>query len=237
MRHRSWLIVPAAQPAAVAAAARSGADVLVLDLVEFVAVRDRDTARAGLPAAVQTVAAGGAAVFVQTTPGQAMADLMAAVMPGVAGVVLARAESPEEIAAVAGLLQRLEHERGLVAGSLRIVAALETAAGNERAHAIAQSDPRILGLTLGRADLVMDLRAEPSGELHLLPYLMQRLVLIAGATGKIPLGAWWRHPDRGLLATPEATRLAGERGRAIGYRGALCIEPAQVAALNAAYAC
>ena len=86
-----------------------------------------------------------------------------------------------------------------------------------------------------RADLVMDLRPEPDGEIHLLPYLMQRLVVIAGALGKTPLGAWWRAPDRGLLATPQNTFAAAQRGRAIGFRGALCLRPEQVDALNRAY--
>jgi len=38
----------------------------------------------------------------------------------------------------------------------------------------------------------MDLRPEPSGELHLMPYLMQRLITAANAAAVMPLGAWWR---------------------------------------------
>jgi len=235
MTHRSWIIVPALRTEAVAQAVAAGADVVVLDLVEFVAERERAAARAAVKAAVAVVRAAGASAWVQTTPGSAAIDLSAAVVPGLAGIVLARTEAVRDVTAVAEGLDRLERERGIAIGTLRLVAALETAEGNHHAHDIACASPRVWGLTLGRADVVMDLRAEPSGELHLLPYLMQRLVLIAGATERVPLGAWWRHPDRGLLATPEATRLAGVRGRAIGYRGALCIEPAQVAALNAAY--
>ena len=70
----------------------------------------------------------------------------------------------------------------------------------------------------------------------MMPYLMQRLVMLAGATGVTPLGAWWRAPDRGLLATPENTLKAAQRGRAMGFKGALCLRADQVAALNAAYA-
>ena len=235
MMHRSWIIVPALRAEAVAQAVAAGADVVVLDLVEFVVERDRATARAAVKEAVSTVRAAGASVYVQTTPACAEVDLSAAVAPGLAGVLLSRTETPGDVTAVAEGIARLEGERGIAAGTVRLVAALETAEGNHHAYDIARATPRVWGLTLGRADLVMDLRAEPSGELHLLPYLMQRLILIAGASGRVPLGAWWQHPDRGLLATPEATRRAGERGRAIGYRGGLCIEPAQVAALNAAY--
>jgi citrate lyase beta subunit len=94
----------------------------------------------------------------------------------------------------------------------------------------------VRALTLGRADLVMDLRAEPSHEIHLMPYLMQRLIIIARAAGVAPIGAWWRAPDRGLLATPENTYEAAQRGRAIGFKGAMCLRANQVEPLNRAFA-
>ena len=131
-------------------------------------------------------------------------------------------------------LDRLEKDRGIAAGA-KIVAAVETAPGNHAAYDIARASPRVAGLTLGRADLVMDLRPEPSGEIHLMPYLMQRLVVIARAAGVTPIGAWWRAPDRGMLATPDNTRSAAQRGRAIGFKGAMCLRPDQVAPLNEAY--
>jgi citrate lyase subunit beta/citryl-CoA lyase len=119
---------------------------------------------------------------------------------------------------------------------VEIIAAVETARGNHAAHEISRASRRVSGLTLGRADLIMDLRAEPSGEIHLMPYLMQRLIIIAGAAGVTPSGAWWRAPDRGLLATPEHTYDAAHRGRAIGFKGAMCLRAIQVAPLNKAFA-
>jgi citrate lyase beta subunit len=68
-----------------------------------------------------------------------------------------------------------------------------------------------------------------------MPYLTQRLIVIAGALGKTPLGAWWRAPDRGLLATPQNTYQAAQRGRAIGFKGALCLRPDQVEPLHRAF--
>ena len=49
------------------------------------------------------------------------------------------------------------------------------------------------------------------------------------------MGAWWREPDRGLLATPENTYTAGFRGRAIGFKGSMCITEEQVGPLNQAF--
>jgi citrate lyase subunit beta / citryl-CoA lyase len=229
---RSWLIVPASGSREVAEAARSGADVVVLDLVELAA--DKGAARKAARAAVESLKTGPAAVYAQVDANALEADLEACAWPGLAGVVISRVETARQIQDAARRLDRLEKERG-IAPALAIVAAVETAPGNHAAEDIATASPRVKALTLGRADLVMDLRPEPSGELHLMPYLMQRLVIVAGAAGVTPIGAWWRAPDRGLLATPENTRRAGERGRAIGFKGAMCLRPDQVEPLNMAY--
>jgi citrate lyase subunit beta/citryl-CoA lyase len=234
-KRKSWLLVPVSKPDLIARAAKSGADVIVLDLAELVAEAQLDAARESFRTALQSVPASGAEVFAQVDPTALYADLTACVHPGLAGIVITRAESIGEIAEADALLDRLERERGIAAGTLQIVAALETARGNHAAYEIARASPRICALTLGRADVVMDLRPEPSNEIHLMPYLMQRLVIVARAAGVTPLGAWWRAPDRGLYATEENTSAAGHRGRAIGFKGALCLVEQQVAALNRAY--
>jgi citrate lyase subunit beta/citryl-CoA lyase len=213
-------------------AASCGADAVVLDLLELVA--DRGAARRAVRPALESLEAGSAAVYAQVDAAALGADLDACAWPGLAGIVISRAETPQQIRDAAQLLDRLEKERG-IGKRVSIVAAVETAPGNHSACDIACASPRVTALTLGRADLVMDLRPEPSGEIHLMPYLMQRLIVIAGAAGVTPIGAWWRVPDRGLLATPDNTRRAAQRGRAIGFKGAMCLRPDQVAPLNEAY--
>lgn len=229
---RSWLVVPMSKTEQIAQAAQSGADVVVLDLVELVAEEDKPAAREKVQAAIHTVQACGAEVFAQIDPVLLYADLHACVWPGLSGVVVSRAESPQQMIEVEALLSRLENERGILPNTLNIVAALETARGNHAAYDIGRASQRLWGLTLGRADLIMDLRSEPSHEIHLMPYLMQRLVIIAKAVDVTPIGAWWRAPDRGLLATPENTYQAAQRGRAIGFKGAMCLLANQVEPLN-----
>jgi citrate lyase subunit beta/citryl-CoA lyase len=229
---RSWIIVPSDDAPQIAQAAAAAADVLVLDLMEFVAETMKPAAREGLRETIQQVARGSAAVFVQVDKELLYADLSAAVWPGLTGVLMPRLESPQEVLEAASLLTRLEDKRGLRPGVLQIVAVLDTAKGNDAAMAIARANHRLCALTLGRADLVMDLRPEPSGEFHLMPYLMQRLITVANAAGIVPLGAWWRAPARGLLASPDDTYSAAVRGRRNGFKGALCLRPNQVESLN-----
>ena len=229
---RSWLLVPASDNGCVESAYLAGADVVVLDLVEFVDEGDKPTARENLAFGIERVRATGAEVFAQVDSELLYADLTACVWPGLSGVIIARLETPRQVVETQDLLGRLEEERGIQPNSLEIVGSLETAQGSYRGYEIGTSSPRFWGLTLGRADLVMDLRPEPSGEIHLMQYLMQRLVTVANAAGVVPLGAWWREPDRGLLATPENTYRAAFRGRAIGFKGSLCVRENQVGPLN-----
>ncbi len=235
-KQRSWLVVPASKADAIALAAKSGADVIVLDLVEFVRGEQKSSAREKMRAAIEAVRANGAQVYAQIDPQNHETDLRACVWPGLSGVVVSRAESAAQIATIDTVLFLLEKDRGLAAGSTAMVLSLETARGNQDAYDIATASQRVRALTLGRADLAMDLRPEPSGEIHLLPYLMQRLVIIARAIGVTPLGAWWRAPDRGLLATAENTLQAAKRGRAAGFKGALCLRADQIEPLNQIYA-
>jgi citrate lyase subunit beta/citryl-CoA lyase len=235
-KRRSWLLAPLSRPDRVEAFARCGTEVVVLDLVELVPEDAKHAARLEAARAIETVRSAGAAAFGMVDPVLAYADLHACVWPGLDGVVISRAESTTQIEEIDALITRLECERGIPAGAVEIVVALETARGNQDGYDIASASPRVTALTLGRADLIMDLRHEPDGEIHLMPYLTQRLIVIAGALGKTPLGAWWRAPDRGLLATPQNTYQAAKRGRAIGFKGALCLRPDQVEPLHRAFA-
>jgi citrate lyase subunit beta / citryl-CoA lyase len=229
---RSWLLVAADDAGQIEQAAASAADVIVLDLMEFVPEDLKPVTRERLPEAIHSLAQRPAELFVQADKALLYADLAAAVWPGLSGILIPHLEAPMEVAEADRLLTELEGKRGLRPGTLQIVAALDTAKGNYAALEIARVSRRVWGLTLGRADLVMDLRPEPSGELHLMPYLMQRLVTAANAAGVVPLGAWWRAPARGLLAGPDDTYAAAMRGRRIGFQGALCLRANQVEPLN-----
>ena len=116
--------------------------------------------------------------------------------------------------------------------ALEIHLCLDSGRANWDAEDLINASARVRSVSLGRADLTMDLREEPSGDLHLLPYLNQRLIIVANACGVRPIGAWWRATSRGLAATSEETLRAAVDGRRAGFRGALCIRADQARALN-----
>ena len=187
--------------------------------------------------------------FVRSDVELMYADLDASVWRGLSGVVLPGVTSVEQVREADEILSQFEAERGVVKPpavgqvreaddprgpeqALEIHLSLDTGPGNWHAEDLIRASDRVKSISLGRADLVMDLREEPTGDLHLLPYLMQRLVIVANATGVEPVGAWWRATSRGLVASYDDTLEAAATGRLAGFRGALCMRANQAEALN-----
>jgi citrate lyase subunit beta/citryl-CoA lyase len=246
---RSWLIVPAHDDARLEEAAHAGADVIVLDLQDMVHDTKKHVARARIREAIPRLCAQGAEVFVRADIELLCADLHASVWRGLSGVMLPGVTSAAQVWEADSLLGALQAERGVVKPppvgeileaddpvspeqALELHLCFDTGRGNWDAVQLIQASARVKSISLGRADLVMDLREEPSGDLHLMPYLMQRLIIIANATGVQPIGAWWRAPSRGLVASYDDTLAAAITGRQAGFKGGLCMRAHQVAALN-----
>ena len=249
---RSWLLVPAHRPELMERLDTSGADVIVLDLEDLVHDQRKYTARANIREGIDRARRGGAEVFVRCDLELLYADLEASVWRGLQGIVLPKVTSVAQIREAEELLEHFEIEGGVrqagllheidefdaprsVENSLEIHLALENAEGNQSAVQLIESSRRVRSVSLGRADLVMDLRGEPNGDLHLMPFLLQRLVVVAQMTGVTPIGAWWQATSRGMRDTPENSQRAARLGWQAGFKGGLCVDPEQVAALNAGF--
>ncbi|MCH7800344.1 MAG: hypothetical protein IIC24_02260 [Chloroflexi bacterium] len=249
---RSWLIVPAHDRSRIEEAGAAGADVVVLDLQDTVHDSKKHEARANIRDSIGYLRDRGSEVFVRSDIELLYADLAASVWRGLSGVVLPGVTSVEQVQDASQILSDLEAERGVVKPppigevreaddprgpdqSLEIHLALDTGRANWDAENLILASDRVKSISLGRADLVMDLRPEPSGDLHLMTYLMQRLIIIANATGVEPVGAWWRAGSRGLVASHDDTLEAAVTGLKAGFKGAMCMRVCQVDALNTGF--
>jgi citrate lyase subunit beta/citryl-CoA lyase len=249
---RSWLLVPAHRADLIERSETAGADVIVLDLEDLVHDQRKAAARANIRDGIDRARRGGAEVFVRCDLELLYADLGASVWRGLQGIVLPKVSSVAQVREAQEILAHFESERGVmqagllheidefdaprsVENSLEIHLSLETAEGNQAALELIESSPRVRSVSLGRADLVMDLRGEPNGELHLMPFLMQRLIIVANASGVIPIGAWWQATSRGTRDTFENTQRSARLAWLAGFKGGLCVDAEQVAALNAGF--
>lgn len=228
---RSILILPVNVSKFVEKAYTRGADAIQLDLEDSIPPAAKSAARGLVRAAMRECAKGGADVLVRINKPYALAlpDLEACVWPGLAAVHFPKAESAREIRILDGLIGELEKSRGMAPGSVRLSVAIETALGLHNALSIALASPRITDIALGPEDYTLDIGVEPSAEGWELFYGKARMIAVARVAGVLPLGTMGSIADFQDL---DGWAASIRRAREMGYVGAACIHPAQVAPLN-----
>ena len=228
---RSSLILPTNVPRFVERAYSRNADAIVLDLEDSVPPAEKASARTLVKESIPLVARGGAEVMVRINNDPALMadDVDASVHPGLDGLSIPKAESPEQIAALTSQVERLERLRGLPPGHVRLSLAFETPRGVLRAQEIAEASARIATMSVGPEDYCLELGVEPSPDGIELLYAVSRVVTIAKALGIQPTGLLGSIAGFRDLAAFEAS---ATRSRQLGCEGAGCIHPDQVAVLN-----
>jgi citrate lyase subunit beta/citryl-CoA lyase len=230
---RSALYVPANVPRFIDGAHRRGADAIIVDLEDSVPIAERPAARRDLITTAENVARGGADVIVRINRPwrQAMLDLEAAINPLVTALAVTKVDSADHIRLVGEIVSELEAERGMVVGSTKFTAMIETADAWFRMPEIARADPRIVALTLGGEDFALSVGMLPTAEGLFMP--KQQLAIAARAAGILPLGFIGTVADYKDL---DAFRETVRRSRRLGFRGASVIHPAQIPILNEEFA-
>jgi citrate lyase subunit beta / citryl-CoA lyase len=226
---RSLMFVPVTVEKFVNTGADRGADGIILDLEDSIAPSQKERARTLIADAIPRVARNGADVLVRVNrPWRLLVrDLEAAVIPGVAALMLTKVDSPEHVQAVAEIVDELETERGMPAGKLQFVALVETAIGFFRVEAIAKSHSRVVGLSLGTEDFTASVGMQPDPDALLYP--KQHTVFAARMAGILPLGFVGSIAD---FRDQDAFRAIVRRSKRLGFVGASAIHPLQVPVLN-----
>jgi citrate lyase subunit beta / citryl-CoA lyase len=225
---RSYLYVPGDQPERMAKATSRGADALILDLEDAVAPAAKTAAREDV-AAFLTSAPDGAQWWVRVNAESAAEDVAAVTSAALTGVVVPKSE-PDLLAEVDRALSAAERARGRPAGSVAVLALVETARGLVAAEAVA-SGPRVVRMGLGEADLAGELGLQPGPDKEELWPLRSRIVVASAAAGILP-------PVGPVeTAVRDADRLVRTTGILLrqGFRGRTAIHPAQVPVINEAF--
>jgi len=234
------LFVPADSERKLAKGLSSPADALILDLEDAVAPAHKADARAAAAAFITEYAASvSAQLYVRINPldsGLAMHDLAAVVVPGIAGIMVPKTNSADDVRRVAFCLDALEARAGIAAGTVRIVpVATETAPAMLTMASFTHDVPRLAGITWGAEDLSAAIGAisnkDADGSLSPLYTLANSLCLCAAAAAGVPaidtLYADFRDSE-GLAASCAVARRRGFRGR-------IAIHPDQVEVINRAF--
>jgi citrate lyase subunit beta/citryl-CoA lyase len=190
-----------------------------------------------VPKAKQSARENAAAVLREARPGPFRAvrvnavgsswfehDIDAVLGPGLEGLCIPKVQSADDLKPVLELLQRRDPR-----GSVRIIAAIESAAGLLRAPAIAAAHDRVLAIMFGAEDYALDVGLSTKREAEAAELVYARSAIVVAATAARVISIDGVFPDlddqAGLLADIA-------RARRLGFRAKSTFNPRQVALIN-----
>jgi citrate lyase subunit beta/citryl-CoA lyase len=131
---------------------------------------------------------------------------------------------------LAGVLAELERERGLPVGHTRVITMVEDAEGLAHLDDIAAAHSRVVGQIVGGEDLSVSLGSTVDDDAMYVPNIDN--VRAARRAGVLPIGFVGSVAD---YRDVDAYRARIVRARRLGFEGAFCIHPTQVAICNEAF--
>ena len=237
---RTALFAPGSNSRVMNKALESGADAVILDLEDSVALSAKPEARKLVAGVIDAVAAQhktGTGIFVRTNaPATGMLDddLRAIVRAGLEVIFLPKAETVEEVRNCAAMLDRCEAASGMKAGTVEICLMIESALGVRNCYDLIKASPRVTATCIGSArdgDLQTDLGCAWSLEGTELLYAKSKVLCDTRAAGAYPLdGVFGDITDEAALIK-DSTMSAR-----LGFLGRTPIHPKQITPVRQAYA-
>jgi citrate lyase subunit beta/citryl-CoA lyase len=235
---RSLLFVPADSAKKLDKAMTSGADALIVDLEDSIALdgkaRARDSAAAFLKEALASANRPFLLVRVNglaTRLTDADLDAVAPVKPD--AIMLPKAEGGASVIHADAKLAVREARSGLPDGQIKILPiATETAAALFVAGTFTGASARLIGLTWGAEDLSADLSAQANRDAQgcwLDPYRLARVLCLAGAAAAAVPAIDTVYVD---FRDSDGFRRECEEACRDGFVGKMAIHPAQVPIIN-----
>lgn len=229
---RSFLFVPGDSERKMKKAVDVGADAVILDLEDSVAAEARPAARELCREFLETPGT----AWVRINPidtDDAIADLEAVASAAPRGIVLPKANGPNDLARLAAMLDAMEKANGLEPGCISVLPiCTETPSAVFSLGGYAEATPRLAGLTWGAEDLSAALGASsnraPDGSWLPVYEIVRSLCLLAAGAAGVPAidTVFTDFRDEEGLATYAAS------ARRDGFSGMLAIHPAQVEIIN-----
>lgn len=234
---RSLFSVPGADPRKIQKAQSLGADAVVLDLEDGVALDKKDDARQLVVQTLQDMGCsfGSSELCVRMnglqTREMALRDLES-ILPcqRLQAIVIPKVEAASDVHFVSRMIDAIRgslYPDNHPAADVRIIAAVETARGMLNLREIAQSDPRLDALVFASEDYCADLEMIRTPEALELLYARSCIVTTAKAYGLQAIDMV--HIDfRNMDDLKEECR----RGREMGFTGKQAIHPNQVSIIH-----
>ena len=208
-------------------------DCICMDLEDGTALNQKAAARVTIANALRTLDFGRSERLVRVNPfssGMADADL-AAVLPALPdGIVLPKVNTPDEIRRVCALMSAAEEEVDRPAGSMALIAVIETAWAFLNLAQICAADSRLQALIFGGEDLAADLGATRTPAAAELAYGRGMLVMHAAAFELQAIDMVTVD-----FTDLEAVRRDARQSMELGFSGKQIIHPRQIAPVVEAF--
>lgn len=229
---RSFLFCPGNHPRKVAKVFSAGADAVILDLEDAVAVSEKAATRAPVAAALAEPRPCRGYVRINALDtGFTFGDLEAVVAPGVDGIVLPKVESATDVVKVDWVIGELEVKRGLPQGGIDLMPILETGPGIADARAICAAGGRVRRVSFGAGDYARDMGLDWTREEAEFAHARAEIVLASRVAGlEPPIDTVWVD-----LSDTDGLAASARAAKRMGFQGKLCIHPAQVGIVHGVF--
>ena len=226
---RSLLFAPGNHPRKVEKVFQVGADVVILDLEDAVAIAEKPATRAIIVDALKKKHRGLGYVRINSLDTEfAWGDFAEVVGAWVDGIILPKVETADQLQTADWVLAQLEREKGMEIGSIDLLPIIETGRGVHNIEAITMTGTRVKRVSFGAGDFSRDMNLVWTGPEQELAYARSRIVLASRAAGiEAPIDSVFID-----LKDREHLELSTQKALEFGFQGKLCIHPDQVGLVN-----
>jgi len=216
---RSMMFVPGNNPGMLQNAGIYGADTVIFDVEDSVALTEKDSARNLVHNAIKYIKypceVAVRVNHIETPFGKADLKTILPAKPDL--IRLPKAETADDIHQVDQIITEAEKECGFTPGSIKMMAAIETAKGILNAYSIVTASPRMAAIAIGGEDFVADLRTSRTRDGKELFAARSHLVLAARAAGIHVIDSVFSNvnDEEGFIAETQMIKEMGFDGKSV----------------------
>ena len=230
---RTMMYVPGNNPSMIKDAHIYGADSIMFDLEDSVSLKEKDTARFLVYNVLKSVDYEGIEKVVRVNgldTSFGLDDFKAIVRAKADVIRLPKTEKAEDIVEADKLITSIEKEVGIEVGTIKLMAAIESAIGIVNAYSIAKASPRLVAIAIGAEDFVTDMKTTRSPEGVELLTARSQVLLAARAAGIYALDTVFSdiNDQEGFIREVKLIKQLGFDGKSV-------INPKQIAPVHKIY--
>lgn len=230
---RTMLFVPGNNPGMMRDAHIYGADAILFDLEDSVALSEKDAARLLVHHSLKSIHYGTCELVVRVNPlhtPYGAEDVEAVVCAGAEVIRLPKTETAQDIIDMEQTIEKAERAHNIPVGRTKMMAAIESASGVMHALSICEASERLVAVALGAEDYCANLKTSRTQEGSELFFARCTILNAARATGLAVLDTVFADVDDAEGFEREVHLIKG-----LGFDGKSVINPRQIGPVHKIY--